>query len=184
MASTFADAVNALVAERDRQFVARIAADYNLDLAELMKKYTETAETVTKVPRKYKKRDPTAVTVVGETVKPAKGEKVPCSACTAKKEPCKFSALKGTVFCKRHTERPQAEKAAPAHKVPKASKPPQPVHTHSLDVGNMAECDLCQSHGNPLVETSDFEMVPSQVDTHLAEIIDQADEEEYEDEDF
>jgi len=173
--ASFADAVNALVAERDRQFVARIAADYNLDLAELMKKYTET---VVKAPRKYKKRDPTTVTVVSEKTK---AEKPKCTACTAKKEPCKFSALKGSAFCKRHMEQPQTEavpKEPKAPKAPKAVKPPQPTHSHDLSDGNVAECDLCQSHGNPLVETAHFEVVRALIEGAGA------DEEEYEDEDF
>ena len=165
--ASFADAVNALVAERDRQFVLRVATDYNLDVDELQKKYLETAEMAIKVPRKYKKRDATSVTVVTEPKAPkapkepkAKAEKQKCTACTSKKEPCKFSAMKGEVFCKRHLKQTVSEPAEP--KAPKPAKAPkkaaQPVHTHDLTDGVVKDCDLCQSHGNPLVEAVGFEL--------------------------
>jgi hypothetical protein len=192
--ASFADAVNALVAERDRQFVLRIATEYNLNVEELQKKYLETAEVAIKVPRKYKKRDPTSVTVVTEpkaakepkAVKEpkAKAEKQKCTACTSKKEPCKFSALKGEVFCKRHLKQSVGEsEAVKEPKAPKAPKAPkkaeQPVHTHDLTAGVVKDCDLCQSHGNPLVEAEGFELGGS-VETRLAALLAGADESEAE----
>ena len=97
MASVFANAVDALVAERDRLFVERICADYNLNFEELNAKYLETAAMAIKVPRKYKKREPKEVTVTnesGEVVKATKAPKAPkepkakaekqaCTACTS-----------------------------------------------------------------------------------------------------
>jgi hypothetical protein len=168
--ASFADAVNALVAERDRQFVLRIATEYNLNVEELQKKYLDTAEMAIKVPRKYKKREPTSVTVVTEPKEPkapkapkAKAEKQKCTACTSKKEPCKFSAIKGEVFCKRHLKQSVGEsetlKEPKTPKAPKAAKKAeQPVHTHDLTEGVVNDCDLCQSHGNPLVEAEGFEL--------------------------
>jgi hypothetical protein len=198
--ASFADAVNALVAERDRQFVLRIATEYNLNVEELNKKYLETAEVAIKVPRKYKKRDPTSVTVVTEPKAPkapkepkAKAEKQKCTACTSKKEPCKFSALKGEVFCKRHLKQSVGEDVAPrepkAPKAPKAAKKAeQPVHTHDLIQGVVNDCDLCQSHGNPLVEAEGFELAaphcgpvkPVSVESRLAALLAQSDESEVE----
>jgi hypothetical protein len=175
MASVFANAIEALVAERDRVFIERICADYNLNFEELSAKYLEMAEVAAKVPRKYKKREPKIVVVTdetGEVIKttaPAKAPKAPkapkakaekqaCTACTSKKEPCKFSALKGEVFCKRHlTASKAAEPGAPA-KVPKAKKAEAPVHTHELTSEVHDDCELCQSHGNPLAETEEFEL--------------------------
>ena len=170
-ASTFADAINALVAERDRQFVLRVCTDYNLKFDELNAKYLETAATAIKVPKKYKKREPKEVTVTvdGQPVAPkaakeAKEAKAPkaakacCTAQTSKKEPCKFAALKGEVFCKRHLKQSLGEEAEP--KAKKAKKAAQPVHTHALDGATHGECDLCQSHGNPLDSTmTEFEVV-------------------------
>jgi hypothetical protein len=174
--TTFADAVNALVAERDRQFITRIATEYNLDFAELNAKYLETAAAAIKVPKKYKKREPKAVTVVtvadGDAAAPApKAKKEPkaaavkqcCTAQTSKKEACKFSALKGEVFCKRHLKQSLGEsspepKEAKQVKKP-AKKPEQPVHTHPLEEPATGDCDLCASHGNPLEGEHEFEVV-------------------------
>jgi hypothetical protein len=172
--ASFADAVNALVAERDRQFVERIAKEYSLNFEELNKKYLETAEMAIKVPRKYTKKakEPKSVEV-GEGAAPdatqvAKAPKAPkekpcCTAQTSKKEPCKFSALKGEVFCKRHLKQSLEETAPKVPKEPKApkaaKKAEQPVHTHPLEESDEA-CDLCASHGNPLEKTEkDFEIV-------------------------
>ena len=172
--ASFADAINALVAERDRQFVERIAKEYSLNFEELNQKYLDTAEMAIKVPRKYTKKakEPKSVEV-GEGAAPdakevtkapkAPKEKPCCTAQTSKKEPCKFSALKGEVFCKRHLKQ-SMEETAP--KVPKEQKAPkaakkaeQPVHTHLLTETDEA-CDLCASHGNPLEEAEqDFEVV-------------------------
>jgi len=169
MAGTnFAAAVQALVAERDRQFLMRVSTDYNIPFEELQAKYTETAEAVIKVPRKYTKRDPKAVTVVtdGKPQKTpkAKAEKQCCTSQTSKKEPCKFSALKGEVFCKRHLKQHNGTEEVPV-KEPKAA---QPVHTHPISEMVNADCDLCQSHGNPLAPVEDFEVAVPSVKTQLA----------------
>jgi len=131
-------------------------------------KYLETAAAAIKVPRKYKKRDPKEVKVtVLEGEKPVKEPKPPkektcCTAQTSKKEPCKFSALKGEVFCLRHLKASQVTANPEEPKAPKAKKPAkkteQPVHNHDLTDAVSADCDLCQSHGNPLAESQDFEV--------------------------
>jgi hypothetical protein len=206
--ASFADAINALVAERDRQFVQRIATEYSLNFEELNQKYLETAEIAIKVPRKYTKKakDPKSVEVgkgeAPDATQVAKAPKAPkekpcCTAHTSKKEPCKFSALKGEVFCKRHLKQSMEETATKAPKEPKApkaaKKAEQPVHTHPLSETDEA-CDLCASHGNPLEAVEqDFEVVmPSpatgpikQLTTaqRLAAMLDEADS-EAEDEDM
>ena len=166
-ASMFSQAIDALVAERDRVFIERIANDYNLPLEELKAKYIESAESAIKVPRKYKKREAKSVTVVTEGAAPApapkvKAEKKTCEAQTSKKEPCKFSALKGECFCKRHLKaslETSSDEPKPA-KVKKAvKKAEQPVHSHELTDEVHDDCDLCQSHGNPLSEADEFEVV-------------------------
>jgi hypothetical protein len=174
--STFALAIDALVAERDRQFVLRVAQDYNLNFEELNTKYLETAAMAIKVPRKYTKREPKSVTVLEVTegtvpAKPAKAPKEPkvkqcCTAATSKKEPCKFSALKGEVFCKRHLKQSlgagdDVAGVAKAKKVPKAPKKgPEPVHNHLMDAEIHDDCELCESHGNPMVAAPQkFEVV-------------------------
>ena len=195
--STFANAIDALVAERDRQFVLRVAQDYNLNFDELNAKYLETAAMAIKVPRKYTKREPKSVTVIEVTdgTVPVKAPKEPkakqcCTACTSKKEPCKFSALKGEVFCKRHLKQSLGEgsesgepKAKKAPKAPK--KGPEPVHTHVMDAEIHTDCALCESHGNPMATAVQrFELVPPLVSVNdrllamLAEVAASEDEED------
>jgi hypothetical protein len=193
--ASFADAINALVAERDRQFVERIATEYSLDLAELTAKYLETAAAAIKIPRKYKKREPKEVKVtVVDGEKPVKAPKAPkapkektcCTAQTSKKEPCKFSALKGEVFCLRHLKASQTTENPEEPKPPKAKKPAkkaeQPVHNHPLSDAVADDCELCQSHGNPLVESQDFEVAGPEVTVQdrLAAMLEAAEESEVE----
>ena len=173
--ANFTAAINSLVGERDRQFLVRVAQDYNLPFEQLSKLYLEVSADAIKVPRKYTKK-PKAVAVVTEEGEPAelkpakepkepkaKAEKQKCTACTSKKEACKFSALKGEVFCKRHLRADQEAKgeAPPKEKAVKkpAVKTAQPVHTHALTENAQGECDLCESHGNPLAEEAEFEVV-------------------------
>jgi len=185
--ASFADAVNALVAERDRQFLVRIAAEYNLPFDELQAKYIETASTAIKVPRKYKKREAKSVTVVTEGAEAApkapkapkqKAEKQCCTASTSKKEPCKFSALKGEVFCKRHLKQSMAQDEPKAtHKAAA-----QPVHNHPLTAkAGAVQCDLCESHGEPLTEVGEFEV--ASVTQRLAAMMAEADTSEVEESD-
>jgi hypothetical protein len=155
MASTFALACDALVRERDRVFLERIAAEYNLPVDELKAKYTETAAKVAvKKPRKAK------VTVEGPNAPPK------CQATTAKKGPCSFAALKGECFCKRHLKQQNEAKAPAVAKQPGAIPPPpsleepktEPVHKHEPDEEMHDDCELCQSHGNPLeFEAEEYE---------------------------
>jgi hypothetical protein len=173
--ANFTSAINALVAERDRVFLLRVAEDYKLPFEELQQKYLETAEEAIKVPRKYKKREAKSVAVAvvteGASEVPkapkapkAKAEKQCCTAQTSKKEACKFSALKGEIFCKRHLKQSLGE-STEKDSTPKAAKKAtkkadQPVHTHTLTADD-ADCELCQSHGNPLeVVEAAFEVVP------------------------
>jgi len=174
--ANFTAAINALVAERDRVFLLSVSQQFNLPFEQLSKLYLETAGDAIKVPRKYTKK-PKAVAVVPieegaqvptEAPAPkepkAKAEKQKCTACTSKKEPCKFSALKGEVFCKRHLRADQEAKgeAPPKEKAAKkpAAKAEQPVHTHALTENAQGECELCESHGNPLATgEGEFEVV-------------------------
>lgn len=181
--ANFTSAINALVAERDRVFLVRVSEDFNLPFEQLSQLYLETAEQAIKVPRKYTKK-PKAVAVAVEGEEPtaaepkapkapkeakAKAEKQKCTACTSKKEPCKFSALKGEVFCKRHLrtsqEGEEGEEAPKPKPAKKAAKAEQPVHTHNLAENAEGECDLCESHGNPLEPEADFEVVIGELGT-------------------
>jgi hypothetical protein len=184
-AQNFADALQALVAHRDTLFLARIAEDYKLDLEELKVKYTETCSGAFKVPKKRQAK----VTKVAEAGAAPTGAK--CCATTAKKEQCKFSCLSGEVFCKRHLKQALggADVDAAAKPVKKAAKKgAQPVHTHVLTDVPDGDCELCQSHGNPLAEAEEFELAeeeaPKPKTTTLADrlaslMADTDDEDEY-----
>jgi len=153
--STFASTIDSLIRARENNFIERVAQDYNLDLEELRAKYTEPE---IKVPKQIKKRKAT-VEVVDEEGQPiAKKCKGACQGITSKKEMCKFSALKGGCFCKRHQKaHEEADEAKAAGidvpvkkvKVPKVPKvkAAEPMHTHAVDGEAHTDCDLCQSHG-------------------------------------
>lgn len=149
-ASTFAQACDALVRERDRVFLLRVSADYNIPFAELEAKYLTESEAAIKVPKQKKPRE-ARVIVEGER----------CQAMTAKKGQCSFSALKGECYCKRHLK----QQNEPKQEIPKPVKPEpkkpaakvEPEHNHEIDGAKRAECDLCQTHGTALNEDAEFE---------------------------
>ncbi len=146
-ASSFALACDALARERDRAFLVRVSADYNIPLEELESKYLVEAEAAIKIPKKKGPRK-AKVTVEGQPEAPK------CQAMTAKKGQCSFSALKGECFCKRHLK----QQNEPKQDVPKAVKPEpkkaaakvEPVHSHPVDEDKHEDCSLCQTHGNVL----------------------------------
>lgn len=212
MATNFALAIDKMVRDRDIAFLQKIAEDYKLPFEELQAKYTTVAEAAVKVKRPYKKREPKMVEITnaeGEKIqvpvkedKEASKEKKTCEAQTSKKEACKFSALKGGCFCKRHQRQYEEEQSGePAPKKAKkevVQKQPQPMHTHALDTPGK-ECNLCESHGNPLTnDGDDFELVmpaeqsdeeeeaeapvPLTTAQRLAAMLEESDEEEDEEE--
>jgi hypothetical protein len=211
MATNFALAIDKMVRDRDIAFLQKIAEDYKLPFEELQAKYTTVAEAAVKVKRPYKKREPKMVEITnaeGEKIqvpvkedKEASKEKKTCEAQTSKKEACKFSALKGGCFCKRHQRQYEEEQSGePAPKRSKkevVQKQPQPMHTHALDTPGK-ECNLCESHGNPLTnDGDDFELVmpaeqsdeeeaeaqvPLTTAQRLAAMLEESDEEEDEEE--
>jgi len=177
----FSLAIGALVAERDRVFLLRVAQDYNLPFEELSAKYLETAEAAIKAPpRKYTKK-PKSADIVVEAKQPV--VKQCCTSQTSKKEPCKFSALKGEVFCKRHLKQAGVEPAPKAEKVPKVKKvekKAEPIHTHPIDETPTEPCDMCDKYGEPLTPiSSEFEVVSEPVmktaAQRLAEMLEEVD---------
>jgi len=167
MATSFSIACDALVRERDRAFLQRVADDYKLSFEELSAKYLETSEAAIKVPRKYTKK-PKSVEV--ETT-----DKKCCTAQTSKKEPCKFSALKGEVFCLRHLKQSRGEKPDKASKKAVKESKTEPVHTHPVDTKPTEPCDVCETYGEPFGPVpTEFTVKKSAAD-RLAEILAEAD---------
>jgi hypothetical protein len=152
-----------------RELMERIAKDYNLNAEELVSKYV-----------KAKAR---AATVVVTDTAPK------CSATTAKGKPCAAKPLSGTCLCRVHTKKESSE-AGPSTSPPptpkkakkEAAKPP--MHTHTLDNTVHDDCELCQSHGNPLAETEEeYETVSSPPRTLRERLMHLAAESDFEDED-
>ena len=65
--ANFTSAMIALVDERDRQFLERVAQDFNLPFEQLSKLYLDVSATAIKVPRKYTKKVKSALTIVDAT---------------------------------------------------------------------------------------------------------------------
>lgn len=98
-----------------------------------------------------------------------------CQAVTAKGLPCKNKGFGGTCFCRVHTKKDEdevkpkktrgkalseeAEKKEPKKRGRKPKKV-QPQHSHKLDE-EASDCDLCETHGNPLKDAQEFEVSES-----------------------
>jgi hypothetical protein len=121
--------------------LARVAADYRLDHAELVSKYISGPP-----PPKPQVVPPTNL----------------CTAKTAKGAPCKYKPQKGSCVCKIHASKVQEE--VPSNPEPKEPEPPKkkkapkkvkaavPEHTHALteDLSPDNVCQLCDTHGSVL----------------------------------
>lgn len=98
-----------------------------------------------------------------------------CQAVTAKGLPCKNKGFGGTCFCRVHTKKDEdevkpkktrgkavAEEAAKKEPKKRGRKPKkvQPQHSHKLDE-EASDCDLCETHGNPLKDAQEFEVSES-----------------------
>jgi len=148
-----------------QNLLIRIAEDYELDQDELINRY------LVDVKGKGKATAPKRAAKVVVTVDPDAPTK--CSATTAKGKPCSAKPLAGTCLCRVHTKKDEAgPSSAPAPvKAPKrepAPKKPVPTHTHELDDTTHDDCELCQTHGNPLTNPDgeeEYETVASPVRT-------------------
>jgi len=75
--ANFTAAINALVGERDRQFLVRVASEFNLPFEQLSKLYLETGADEIKVHRKYTKKTKVVVAVAESAAKSSAAPKVP-----------------------------------------------------------------------------------------------------------
>lgn len=186
----FATAVSSLIKTAlislEAQFLETVAKDYNLPLEELQQKYKVTAD-ATSLKRPYKRK--ATVEVVdkdGNTVEVKKAKDADdrplCKGTTAKREPCKFHALKGGCYCKRHQEAFELEEARRSGKQintqnKSAKAAGEPMHTHKPDNNMHDACDLCQSHGPALGEFKPVQvktLTPEEVNNRLKSIINNA----------
>lgn len=132
------DAIATALRARELSFIAQVAKDYNLPVAELTEKYYA---------KKPATKKPKAVVVEGAAVK--------CCGITAKKEQCKFGPLPGEKMCKRHMTA-SATDGGP-HK--KSHTGTAPVHNHEMDYEIHEGCPVCETSGSLLAPTpNEFEM--------------------------
>jgi len=161
--------------------LARVAADYALDHAELISRYISTPPPP---PSTALLKPPTATL---------------CTARTAKGAPCKYKPQRGSCVCKIHASKSEApEPAEPEEippkkkkKTPKKTKAPAPEHTHALteDLSPDNVCQLCDTHGSvldPGMPEAEFELADDEPDlaARLKAILSGEEETLAEDEDF
>jgi hypothetical protein len=148
-----------------QNLLIHVAEDYELDQDELINRY------LVDVKGKGKATAPKRPAKVVVTVDPDAPAK--CSATTAKGKPCSAKPLAGTCLCRVHTKKDEGgPSSAPAPvKAPKREPAPKktiPTHTHELDDKTHDDCELCQTHGNPLTNPDgeeEYETVASPVRT-------------------
>jgi len=134
--------------------LAHVATDYNLDHAELVKKYLEKPQDVP-VPIRDGKDAPAPVLVAATQEKAKKArkpgpEKVLCKGITAKGTPCKFGACGPEGLCKKHLTQTQSQ--AEGSTKPKAPKKAvKPRHEHLVEETPLETCQVCESHGNAVI---------------------------------
>jgi len=162
--STLAQSIDDVIKARENELVQKIAAKFNIDEKELRAEFN-LGHLEIKAKKQYKKRTVKEVTVTGEDGQPVKSARKECSATTAKKEPCKFAALKDCNFCKRHQkafeeeQQPKEKTAATPSPKPTKEITKDPVHNHFMDGQAHEECELCQIQGPPDAEGQEYEEV-------------------------
>jgi hypothetical protein len=134
--------------------LARVAADYALDHAELVSRYLSTPPPP---PSPALLKPPTAAL---------------CTAKTAKGAPCKYKPQRGSCVCKIHASKaggdepkevPEPKEPPKKKKAVKKVKAPAPEHTHALteDLSPDNVCQLCDTHGSvldPGMPEAEFEL--------------------------
>ena len=135
--------------------LARVAADYALDHAELVSRYLSGPP-------------PASLPQPKPQVTPSTNL---CTAKTAKGLPCKYKPQRGSCVCKIHAskseafepEAPEPPLKAKKKKASKKVKVPAPEHTHPLteDLSPDNVCQLCDTHGSvldPGMPEAEFEL--------------------------
>jgi hypothetical protein len=164
-------AIETSVYETLHSLLGQLAKDYSLDHGELVDRYlvrgregspppsfiyTKEVETP-KAPKKAKVK----VTRADSDSEEREGK---CTALTAKGTQCKNKAFGGGCMCRVHSKGTEPKEA----KAPKEAKKrgrkakAEPEHTHKLDEMAGGDCELCETHGNPLNGEQEFEVKDEQ----------------------
>jgi len=154
--------VDTLLYEKLHSLLGMIAADHDLDHGALVEKYL------------IKCRDDPAPQIIYKTTesKKTRAKKIEasdderegkCTATTAKGTPCKNKCCGGGVFCHIHNKKKGETEEKPKKKAAKKAKKAkkEPEHTHKLDEP-AEDCELCETHGNPMEGEQEFEVAEEQ----------------------
>jgi hypothetical protein len=179
-AQTLAAAIETQVYDTLHTLLGQIAKDYELSHGELVDKYLvkgregspppqfiytkgdlSDSEDEVKPKRKAAKVKVTKAKSDSEEERDGK-----CTAKTAKGLPCKNKAFGGGCMCRVHTpkegEEPKGKKEPKAKKAPakrgRKVKKSEPEHSHKMDELAGSDCELCETHGNPLEGDQEFEV--------------------------
>ena len=160
--------------------LAQISQDYNLDNAELLKRYLDpTGQS------QIKNGDsvPAPILVMAQQEKTKKRaqknkpDKVCCKGTTAKGQPCKFAAL-ADGFCKKHSDI-NSKDPKPRTQKPKQEKP---RHTHLTEEEPLETCQVCEQQGDvtrPEMPRQDWEIQGAdEIKARLARMLAEAEEPE------
>jgi hypothetical protein len=175
-------AIETKVYETLHGLLGQIAKDFDLSHGELVEKYLvqgregspppqfiytkgDDLEEAPAAPKKAKKAKVKVTKAKSESDEEDEREGK-CTAVTAKGLPCKNKAFGGGCTCRVHTPKEGEEKKV---KEPKEKKAPakrgrkpkakEPEHSHKLDELAASDCELCETHGNPIEGEQEFEVV-------------------------
>jgi len=177
--------VESLLYDQIHKLLGKIAEDYELNHGEMVEKYLISQRGKSPPPQYIFK-----ATGDEEEVKPKKAKKAKvkvtkaksesdeddrtgkCTAQTAKGTLCKNKAFGGGCTCRVHTPKEGEEKKEPKEKKAPAKrgrkpKKVEPEHSHKLDEPAVSDCELCETHGNPLEGEQEFE-VPAETTDRMA----------------
>jgi len=180
--------VESLLYDQIHKLLGQIAEDYELNHGEMVEKYLISQRGKSPPPQYIFKS--TGDESDEEEVKPKKSKKAKvkvtkaksesdeddrtgkCTAQTAKGTLCKNKAFGGGCTCRVHTAKDGEEKAEPKEKKAPAkrgrkAKKVEPEHSHKMDELAGSDCELCETHGNPLQGEQEFE-VPKSASERMA----------------
>jgi len=165
-------AIETQVYETLHSLLGQIAKDFDLDHGAMVEKYLVRGREGSPPPQfihvkgndlsdsEEKPKRKTATKKVTKKVESEDEREGKCTAKTAKGLPCKNKAFGGGCTCRVHSkkgddsedeEKPKAKRGRKAKKV-------EPEHTHKMDELAGSDCELCETHGNPMEGEQEFEI--------------------------
>jgi hypothetical protein len=171
--------MESMLYDQIHKLLGKIASDYNLDHGLLVDTYLIEPRGKSPPPQYiYAASDGSvAAECPGAPVKAPKPKKAKkaksdsesddregkCTSLTAKGTPCKNKAFGGGCTCRVHTAKEGAEAKEPKVKAKRGRKSKakkEPEHNHALDELAGSDCELCETHGNPMEGEQEFEIAP------------------------